>query len=706
MQTMDRVTELSILYEISGLPTRLKDLDEIARRATDKAVRLLGGDVAICYLYQPTPKVLHPQGARGVRVQRLSDLLWAELDPAVAQAIEEKRPLAWSGEDGEAPNLLGPRYPVKAALVAPMRSDETLLGLLYVVRLKARPFTVAEQTLYGVLADRVANAIENAHSFQLLERRVGELQTLNQVGQVLARSLDIEELLVNLHAQVGAVLDAESFFVTLLDEATDEWETLLTLERGVRQPPERHARHTGLTGHIMQTGEPLLLATQAEIEGFFQARGIEQIGEMAKSWMGVPMLAGEQVVGVMAVQSYAYEYRYDTHHVALLSTITSHAAVAIHNARLFQAVEEARQKQLRQAQQLEALHRLTLALSEKQHDLHTVMELLTERAMELLACDGVELWLKHDHDTMLELVYEKRLDGLSRVGRLLQPGDGLVGRAYVESRILVVDDYAHWEGRAKAFTDVPFISALAAPLVWQEETVGVLNFSRSEQQAFVAEEHYLAELLVAQAAAVLQNTRLFAQTQAALREMEATQRRYQQRVWAEYLSIAPATRYEARQEEAAELGVRVLPEVQQVLARQAPLVLTGAEAPEGHAVLAAPSSLRGGIVGVLGIHDTDAERVWTEDQIALVEAVAERMALAADNLRLLDATQRRAAREQLTREITDKMRRAVSMEDLIETAAREVAAAFGAPESFVQLKPTGTLATQAAPASASRREET
>jgi GAF domain-containing protein len=63
-----------------------------------------------------------------------------------------------------------------------------------------------------------------------------------------------------------------------------------------------------------------------------------------------------------------------------------------------------------------------------------------------------------------------------------------------------------------------------------------------------------------------------------------------------------------------------------------------------HSALVAPVALRGAVIGALGIHD-DAARQWTEEELALINAVAERMALAADNLRLLDETQRRAAHE-------------------------------------------------------------
>ena len=95
--------------------------------------------------------------------------------------------------------------------------------------------------------------------------------------------------------------------------------------------------------------------------------------------------------------------------------------------------------------------------------------------------------------------------------------------------------------------------------------------------------------------------------------------------------------------------------------------------------------MRGEIIGALGIHDDDETRQWTADEIALIEAIAERMALAAENLRLLDETQRNAARAQLISDVTDKMRRAVNMDDLIQTTIREVAATLNATKAFVQL---------------------
>ena len=93
----------------------------------------------------------------------------------------------------------------------------------------------------------------------------------------------------------------------------------------------------------------------------------------------------------------------------------------------------------------------------------------------------------------------------------------------------------------------------------------------------------------------------------------------------------------------------------------------------------------GEVIGALGIHDDKGVREWSDDEIALVEAVTQRMSMAAENLRLLDETQHRESRERLTREITDEMRRATDLDTLIQTTVRGMAKALGTSSTFVQL---------------------
>ena len=179
-----------------------------------------------------------------------------------------------------------------------------------------------------------------------------------------------------------------------------------------------------------------------------------------------------------------------------------------------------------------------------------------------------------------------------------------------------------------------------------------------------------------QLANAIQNARLLERSQATLREMEAVQRRYTQRAWADYVQNLEVPHYEVGRIDDAPLGDTVLPEIQQAMAEKGVAVLTGGDTAAQRSVLVAPITQRGEVViGALGIHD-EAGRQWTEDEIALVEAVAERMSLAAENLRLLDETQRRAAREQMVGDVTGRLRESLDINTILQTAVRELGQAM------------------------------
>ena len=108
----------------------------------------------------------------------------------------------------------------------------------------------------------------------------------------------------------------------------------------------------------------------------------------------------------------------------------------------------------------------------------------------------------------------------------------------------------------------------------------------------------------------------------------------------------------------------------------------GAE--EERSALVAPITLRGLVIGALGVHDENA-RQWTEEEIVLIEAVAERVALAAENLRLLDETQRRAARERAIAEVSARISESLDLERVLMSAASEMRQTLGLDDLVVRL---------------------
>jgi PAS domain S-box-containing protein len=106
----------------------------------------------------------------------------------IAQAIVGKHPVSRRlGELDEIPGLVP--YQVQAVMCAPVRTGDELLGLIYAARLKDRPFTASEQSLFGVLADRVASALENTRLFQRIQQAARLLEEERNLLRTLVDNL-------------------------------------------------------------------------------------------------------------------------------------------------------------------------------------------------------------------------------------------------------------------------------------------------------------------------------------------------------------------------------------------------------------------------------------------------------------------------------------------------------------------------------------
>jgi anti-anti-sigma factor len=172
------------------------------------------------------------------------------------------------------------------------------------------------------------------------ERRVTELSILNEISRALSSALALDELAETVLEQVSRVFDATNFYIAAYQEGSDEWEILLEVDRGERIPPQRYKLGAGTTGHIIRTRQPVVLRTYEESVAFDREQGIELVGDQCRSWMGVPLIARDKLVGVMAVQSYEQEHLYGESDLALFSTIAAQTAIAIENARLYTRLQE------------------------------------------------------------------------------------------------------------------------------------------------------------------------------------------------------------------------------------------------------------------------------------------------------------------------------------------------------------------------------
>jgi len=190
-------------------------------------------------------------------------------------------------------------------------------------------------------------------------------------------------------------------------------------------------------------------------------------------------------------------------------------------------------------------------------------------------------------------------------------------------------------------------SEMALPLLVGDQVIGALDVQSTAPAAYDQEDVALLSALADQVAIAIDNARLFEESRQALREVQAVHRQYLAQEWSRVASRRGQLAYEYRDASTSPLDDFTLPEIDLALARGEVVSLPidphpaqGALAPTGGrpvAALAAPIKLRDQTIGVVDLHDAGGSRYWSEDEIALVKAVSDQVALALENVRLLEA---------------------------------------------------------------------
>jgi PAS domain S-box-containing protein len=198
-------------------------------------------------------------------------------------------------------------------------------------------FGESDIQLLGTLAGSLGVALENARLVHETRQRLTELGTVNSVGQALASRLHLEELIELVGERVRETFAADIAYVALHDEVAGRIDFVYYYEAGERRPEPALTYGQGLTSKIIESGEPLLINRDEQMSQ------VSVVGTPARSYLGVPVYAGERPIGVISVQSTHEEGRYGEADTRLLATLAANVGVAIQNARLFSEIERQRE---------------------------------------------------------------------------------------------------------------------------------------------------------------------------------------------------------------------------------------------------------------------------------------------------------------------------------------------------------------------------
>ncbi len=225
---------------------------------------------------------------------------------------------------------------VKSIMIAPLVAQNQVIGSIGIdATSDFHHFTGEEQRICSLLADQIAIAVANARTYQAERVARAQADTLRQAAATLNQTLDLNEVLARILAQLEQVISYDSSSVILREErlfkvAAAQGFSGPSVVEGMAfmLPNKPHLKQ------IAETRQPVVIPNTEEYPTW------RQEGPIAiKSWIGVPLLAMGELIGVLTID-HQQPNHYQPSDGMLLSAFADLAAVAIQNARLYNQAQQ------------------------------------------------------------------------------------------------------------------------------------------------------------------------------------------------------------------------------------------------------------------------------------------------------------------------------------------------------------------------------
>ncbi len=477
-------------------------LDEMLAGVARQLVEMFGADHSGMLLFgaDDTEGVViaeyPPLGAVNLRVSLLDY-------PLVEQLKTRRKPI--SVVDAQNDPVMGSarqtmrRLGIKSIAIIPLVVHNKIVGSLSLDSVQdERDFVPEELKLCRVIGNQIAVAVDYTFSLKAEAASRRQAQTLREVNRVLSQSLDLDEVLHLILEQVEQVLpvDGSSIFLRMGNSIE------LKAWRGKCQSSLRHhvipvSRLWGVY-EILNSKGPMLIRRTKE-----HPRWTSVSDSPIRSWLGVPLISQDKVVGILNFNGCAPD-RFNPLHIPVAVDFANQAAIAIRNAELYGQVAQ-------RANLLSSMQEIGVSIVSSL-DLEEVFRRVSTSLLELLDAHHVRIFLYDALTDSFSLASALQRGGqLSVTHSLLNPPrkEGLTAHVAHSGKLLAISDtqtHSFYQDR-QAPSD--FRAIVGVPLNKRDKVIGVVSVSYEHPHVFTGDQIDLLNLLTTQAAVAVQNARLY-----------------------------------------------------------------------------------------------------------------------------------------------------------------------------------------------------
>jgi sigma-B regulation protein RsbU (phosphoserine phosphatase) len=342
---------LATLYELGREVTSVLDLDELLEKIPQLISRLTTFTVFSVYLLDERRGDLHIAYAVGYPEDVVKNFRLQVGEGVVGTAVAEQRPILVSDVTAE-PRWRGVVENVASGLAVPLRHKGKVLGALNLLSDQKNAFTERDVEMLRQFGAHVAQAIVNARLFEAQHEYSATLETLAEIGREMSAILDLDALLTRVAHLVKRLISYRTFGIALLNETTGMLDLKTAISYGDAQAMAPVKLGEGLIGYAALHKEYVLVPDVSK-----DSRYINAVSDV-RSELVIPLLVKDRCIGVFDLESPELD-AFSKKHVELLTLLASQAAVAIENARLYEAL---RDNEVRLEKEVRFAQRVQMAL--------------------------------------------------------------------------------------------------------------------------------------------------------------------------------------------------------------------------------------------------------------------------------------------------------------------------------------------------------
>jgi GAF domain-containing protein/HAMP domain-containing protein len=277
-------------------------------------------------------------------------------------------------------------------------------------------------------------------------------------------------------------------------------------------------------------------------------------------------------------------------------------------------------------------------------------------------------------EKMLALKIKFHINGIDPLGNTLRAGQVYYSPDISQDKVLTKNSLLPES-----------VSEAILPLRIRNVTIGALDIQANNSTSLNEREINTLKLLADQLAAAIENAQLVQQVEGTLGELTNTNRSQTQEIWRTAINQRekPAYEYDG-------LHVRAVPQnlpanlLKQLETGNPIVIKQNGEVNKSGTTLLIPLLVLDQVIGVIGLEQEDPNRIWTDEEIAIAQAAANRAALTLENARLLEESQRRAAKERTIFDATARIGSALNIENILNTTAEEIERVLNSSEVILQ----------------------